>query len=228
VLTSPLLYNLTASFSIMASRGRSKGTKGRGLRARGYAPDETLPTFRLVNRYTKRYAYNSTAATTVGIFGNKLSNLMVAVTNGSTSAVPLFSTSRLLKVEIVDTNGGDIYVNWQSPTGATVPTNPDTVTFASGNAAHPSHLIAKPPAEGAASMWWSQASGAVSDICILGVTTNVTVYITVEHTLATGTIAPITLSANSTFTGIAFNYLDGTGGVLQPFVPSAAEAVKGQ
>jgi len=197
--------------------------KNRGVRQQGNMVVRDSPRFPndvkqspIHNRVIRYYvAGGATQAFTPADF----LSIYGAVTNGSTSFIPLYSSVRLRRISIyyVPTNnfgvsGGSVTFAWNGLQNA-----PDNLLTDRGTATQPACIKVVPIPDSLASMWFDANSASVnSAICTIGCPQNVLVDFDFEFILATGAQAPLVLSVMATYTGGAVLTLHNGSGGYQP------------
>jgi len=143
----------------------------------------------------------------------------VAVTNASNSAIPLYQSLKLRRVSLYfvpTANFGPqtttLTFGWTGYQNA-----PDVLITDRGTATIPACIKSIPPPNSAASYWFDVNSPQVSQPILTFNAPSLTIMdIEFEFILATAVIAPITLSANATYTGLGMLSLLWASAMLQP------------
>jgi len=144
---------------------------------------------------------------------------MVAITNASTSAIPIYQAIKLRRISIYyvstsgfGTNANVLTLGWTGYQNA-----PDVLISDRGTLTQPACVKAVPPPNSSASFWFDVNSTNVIDPILSFNAPNGSILdLEYEFILATAAIAPITLSANAGYTGLGMLSLLPTTAFLQP------------
>jgi len=144
---------------------------------------------------------------------------MVAVTNGSASAIPLYLAIKLRRISMyyVSSSGFGSNTNLLTLGWTGYQNAPDVLITDRGTLTQPACVKAVPPPNSSASFWFDVNSTNVTEpILSFNAPIGSILDLEFEFILATAAIAPITLSANATYTGLAMVSLLWTTAMLQP------------
>lgn len=151
-----------------------------------------------------RYSGNPSSATVFDV--KDLTSVLLAVTNTSTAAIPLFETVRLRRVKVTclsddGSNSGFLSFMWN---GEREPNSKSTILYSPG---YPTSQNFYPPEGSLAGFWVSQETTETDTSLFTIDTSDNTVMIVLDfeisYVIVNGASEAFTLSAAATFSGIA-------------------------
>lgn len=155
---------------------------------------------------TRCIRYSGTPSSAQIFDVTSLTSLLLAVTNTSTAAIPLFETVRLRRVKVTclsdsGSNSGFLSFMWN---GEREPNSKDTILYSPG---YPTSKNYYPPEGTLASFWVSQETAETDTSLFTIDTSDNTVLIVLDlqfqYVIANGVSEAFTLSGAATFSGIA-------------------------
>lgn len=159
-----------------------------------------------------RYIGTITSATDFRI--NDFTSILVAVTNGSTSAIALFQSVKIRRVGITclpasATNAGTFGFTWRGDRG---PQTVETMIYAPGNTEKWNFY---PPEDSMASLWIDQDSSAIDTSSIFELDPDnsivkIVLDLQFDYVIASGASDTVNLSGAASLTGIAAVIMPGS------------------